>query len=93
MHRPRRRHSAHQTSSLDRPAPPRGNAAHALFRFGLFEVTCLAVQWYKPHMPKRFRSFFWRAFRQVVPDGRPVFLIWVIMMLLIANAIIALSRW
>jgi hypothetical protein len=45
------------------------------------------------HMPRRFRSFFWRALDQVMPDGSPVFLIWVIIMLLIVNAIIALSRW
>jgi hypothetical protein len=44
-------------------------------------------------MPKRFRKFFWRALDQVMPDGPPVFLAWVILMLLIINAIIALSRW
>jgi len=29
----------------------------------------------------------------VMPDGPPVFLIWVIVMLLVVNGIIAISRW
>jgi hypothetical protein len=45
--------------------------------------------WYTPHMPRRFQSFFWRTLDQVMPDGPPVFLAWVILMLLIVSGIIA----
>jgi hypothetical protein len=44
-------------------------------------------------MPRRFQNWFWRALDHVMPDGPPVLLIWAIMMLLIINAIIAISRW
>jgi hypothetical protein len=44
-------------------------------------------------MPKRFQKWFWRIIDQVMPDGPPVLLAWVVVMLLIVNAIIALSRW
>jgi hypothetical protein len=44
-------------------------------------------------MPRRLQSLFWRAVDQVMPDGPPVFLIWVIVMLLVVNGIIAISRW
>jgi hypothetical protein len=40
-------------------------------------------------MPRRFQSFFWRTLDQVMPDGPPVFLAWVILMLLIVSGIIA----
>jgi hypothetical protein len=38
------------------------------------------------------RRFFWRALDRVIPDGPPVFLMWVIVTLLMINATIALSR-
>jgi hypothetical protein len=44
-------------------------------------------------MPPRFRNLFWRALDHVMPDSRPVFLVWLILILLIVNAIIALLRW
>ena len=44
-------------------------------------------------MPKRFRKYFWRMLDQLMPDGRPVFLSWVILILLIVNGIIALTHW
>jgi hypothetical protein len=59
------------------------------FRSGLFEVPAAAVEWCTPHMLRRFQSFFWRALDQVMPDGPPVLLAWVILILLIVNAIIA----
>jgi hypothetical protein len=39
------------------------------------------------------KAIFWRALDQVMPDGPPVFLSWLIVTLLILNAIIAISRW
>jgi len=53
-------------------------------------VPAAAVEWYTRHMPRRFRSFFWRALDHVMPDGPPVFLTWV--MLLIVSGIVAISR-
>jgi hypothetical protein len=44
-------------------------------------------------MLRRFQRLFWRALDHIVPDGPPVFLTWAVLMLLIVNAIIALSRW
>jgi hypothetical protein len=39
-------------------------------------------------MLRRFRSFFWRILDHVMPDGPPVFLIWVIVMLLVVNELL-----
>jgi hypothetical protein len=39
------------------------------------------------------RGLFWRSLDQLLPEGRPVFLVLVIVALLILNAMIALSRW
>jgi hypothetical protein len=44
-------------------------------------------------MRKHFRRYFWRVLDQIMPDGPPVFLSWVIVILLVVNAIIALSHW
>jgi hypothetical protein len=44
-------------------------------------------------MGRRFTFFFWRALDHVMPDGRPVFLAWLILLLLIINGVVALQRW
>ena len=40
-----------------------------------------------------FRSFFWRTLDQLMPDDRPVFLTWLILILLVIDGIIAVQRW
>jgi hypothetical protein len=40
-----------------------------------------------------FRYLFWRTLDQLMPDDRPVFLSWLIVLLLITNAIVALQHW
>jgi hypothetical protein len=44
-------------------------------------------------MLKHFQKFFWRILDQVMPDGQPVFLTCVILLLLVLNGIVALNRW
>jgi hypothetical protein len=44
-------------------------------------------------MRQRFRSFFWRALDHLMPDDRPAFLMWLVLMLLIINGIVAIQRW
>jgi hypothetical protein len=44
-------------------------------------------------MRRYFRKYIWRALDQIMPDGPPVFLTWVIVILLVVNGIIALSHW
>jgi hypothetical protein len=39
------------------------------------------------------RSLSWRALDQLMPDDRPVFLMWLIVILLTINGIIAVQRW
>jgi hypothetical protein len=41
---------------------------------------------------RRFRSIFWRALDRMMPDGPPVFLMWVILMLLIVNGLVLTMR-
>jgi hypothetical protein len=44
-------------------------------------------------MPERFQKFLWRIQDTVMPDGPPIFLTCVVLLLLILNGIIALRRW
>ena len=44
-------------------------------------------------MRGRLRSLFWRALDHLMPDDRPTFLMWLILMLLIVNGLIAVQRW
>jgi hypothetical protein len=44
-------------------------------------------------MPNRFQKFFWLVADFTMPMGPPVFLTCVILLLLIANGIVALNRW
>jgi hypothetical protein len=40
-----------------------------------------------------FWNLFWRALDQLMPDDRPVFLTWVILILFIINGIVTVQRW
>jgi hypothetical protein len=44
-------------------------------------------------MSSRLRKFFWLMLDHVMPDGPPAFLTFIILLLVILNGIIALSRW
>jgi hypothetical protein len=44
-------------------------------------------------MRRGFRYLVWRALDQLMPDDRPVFLTWLILILLIINGIVAMQRW
>jgi hypothetical protein len=55
------------------------------------ESSALATR--APYMPKRFRKYLWRILDQIMPDGPPVFLWWVIVILLVVTGIVALSHW
>jgi hypothetical protein len=44
-------------------------------------------------MQRHFWKYFWRVLDQIMPEGPPVFLTWVIVILLVVNGIIALSHW
>ena len=46
-----------------------------------------------PHMRSRLKGLFWRAMDQVMPEGPPVLLSWLVVILLLADAFVALSRW
>jgi hypothetical protein len=39
------------------------------------------------------QKYFWRALDHAMPDGPPVFLVFVVVSLLIGNGIIAFLRW
>jgi hypothetical protein len=41
---------------------------------------------------RRLRKFFWLTLDHVMPDGPPVFLTFIILLLVILNVITALSR-
>jgi hypothetical protein len=49
--------------------------------------------WYRSSMSSRLRKFFWLMLDHVMPDGPPVCLTFVILLLVILNGITALSRW
>jgi len=44
-------------------------------------------------MRGRFRKIFWLSLDHFMPDGPPIFLMAVVLLLLILNGFIALSRW
>jgi hypothetical protein len=44
-------------------------------------------------MPSRLQKYFWRSLDHAMPDGRPYFLIFVVVFLLVVNAFIAFLRW
>ena len=44
-------------------------------------------------MPPRLQKYLWRALDQAMPDGPPIFLVFVIVFLLVVNGFIAFLRW
>jgi hypothetical protein len=44
-------------------------------------------------MPPRLKKYFWRSLDLAMPDGPPVFLVFLIASLLIANGFVALLPW
>jgi hypothetical protein len=44
-------------------------------------------------MRGRFQKIFWLSLDHLMPDGPPVFLMAVVLLLLIVNGFIAVSRW
>lgn len=47
----------------------------------------------KHRMRSRLKRLFWRAMDQVMPEGPPILLSWLVVVLLLINAFVALSRW
>jgi hypothetical protein len=47
------------------------------------------------HCPTRgrFQKIFWLSLDHLMPDGPPVFLMAVVLLLLIVNGAVAVSRW
>jgi hypothetical protein len=43
-------------------------------------------------VPPRLQKYFWRALDHAMPDGQPVFLVFVVVSLLIVNGITAFLR-
>jgi hypothetical protein len=48
---------------------------------------------YPSYLPSRFQKFIWQVTDLVMPIGFPLFLTCVILVLLIVDSIVALSRW
>jgi hypothetical protein len=44
------------------------------------------------HAP-RLQNYFWRSLDRAMPDGPPIFLVFVITSLLVVNGFIAFLRW
>jgi hypothetical protein len=44
-------------------------------------------------MPPRLQKYFWLSLDHAMPHGPPVFLVFVIAFLLVANGFVAFSRW
>jgi hypothetical protein len=44
-------------------------------------------------MPSRLQKYFWRSLDRAMPDGPPIFLVFVIALLLIVNGFVAFLRW
>jgi hypothetical protein len=44
-------------------------------------------------MPPRLQRYFWRSLDYAMPDGAPIFLVFVIAVLLVVNGFVAFLRW